>query len=316
MSGLRSEARRVGLVGTGHFATTTHAPALLRARNVELAGVWGRDRHAATALTDRLGVASYDSFEAMLADVDTVAICVAPAAQPVFAEEAARRGRDLILEKPLGLTTSAARAVVEAVRESRVATVSHFSRLFDPAVEDIVRRAAADRLDALSITIDSGAMLGDSPYRTSPWRAGAEGALWDLGPHVVSLTQYAHGPIGAVRVSATAGRWTLEMAHIGGTVSFGHVSLTETTPLERIEILRRGEPVEALHPERGHYVDTLIRAIESLDDLPAGAVAAAGDIGFAARAVGVLEAAAFAARTGRWTHVDPTLVLERYPTVS
>ena len=38
---------RFGLVGTGHWARITHAPALASTDGVELAAVWGRNRDAA-----------------------------------------------------------------------------------------------------------------------------------------------------------------------------------------------------------------------------------------------------------------------------
>ena len=49
---------RFGLVGTGYWARTAHAPALASAEGVELAGVWGRNRQAALILHHQGGATS------------------------------------------------------------------------------------------------------------------------------------------------------------------------------------------------------------------------------------------------------------------
>jgi predicted dehydrogenase len=46
---------RFGLVGTGYWAESTHAPALATTPGARLASVWGRDPDAAAALAARHG---------------------------------------------------------------------------------------------------------------------------------------------------------------------------------------------------------------------------------------------------------------------
>ena len=61
---------RFGLVGTGFWAETCHAPALVAAPGVEFAGVWGRDPAKAAALGARFDVPAAGSFDELLAGVD------------------------------------------------------------------------------------------------------------------------------------------------------------------------------------------------------------------------------------------------------
>ena len=81
---------RFGLVGTGYWASFTHAPALATTPGATLAAVWGRDADAAAALAARHGATAYDDFDAFLASVDVVAFAVPPHVQAPLAIRAAR----------------------------------------------------------------------------------------------------------------------------------------------------------------------------------------------------------------------------------
>ena len=83
---------RFGLVGTGYWANSVHAPALASTRGVRLASVWGRDAEAAGALAARHGVTAYDDFDAFLASVDAVSFAVPPDVQAPLAIRAAEAG--------------------------------------------------------------------------------------------------------------------------------------------------------------------------------------------------------------------------------
>ena len=72
---------RFGLVGTGPWAELAHAPGLAAADGVELVGIWGRSLDRAQPLADSYGVAAYDDYAALLADVEAVAFAVPPAVQ-------------------------------------------------------------------------------------------------------------------------------------------------------------------------------------------------------------------------------------------
>jgi hypothetical protein len=93
---------RFGLVGTGYWARTTHAPVLASTEGIELAAVWGRNPEAATALAAGHGAAAYSQLDAFLGDVDAVAFSVPPHVQSAIAVRAATAGKHLLLEKREG----------------------------------------------------------------------------------------------------------------------------------------------------------------------------------------------------------------------
>src|SRR5256884_6037552 len=177
---------RLGLVGTGYWARIAHAPALASTEGIELAGVWGRDRRAAFALAAEHGAAAFGEIEAMLAAVDGVAFAVPPAVQAPIATAAARAGKHLMLEKPIAIADAEADQLVAAVDEGQVASVVFFTL----RVRDEMRAWLADVSArggwAGGLAPWFGAsVLETRPFNT-PWRRG-KGALWDLGPHVISL---------------------------------------------------------------------------------------------------------------------------------
>jgi predicted dehydrogenase len=219
---------KFGLAGTGYWAQVVHAPALTSTPGIELAAIWGRNPDAAGALAADSGAATTSDFDAFLAGVDAVAFAVPPAVQAELAVRAAEAGKHLLLEKPIALTDEAADALADAVAARRVASVVFFTSRFQPDA----RRWLAE------ITRDGGwaggsatwlgtSFSGSSPFNT-PWRRDF-GALWDLGPHVVSLMWAILGPVHDV--SADAGRGDLRclvLHHEGGGTSTA--TLTQGAP--------------------------------------------------------------------------------------
>lgn len=217
---------KFGLVGTGHWARTTHAPALAAAPDIELVGIWGRDLSAADALASEYGAAAFGDVDELLAAVDAVAFAVPPDVQCDMAIRAAAAGKHLLLEKPIATADAAADALVEAVLSSKVATAVFFTAQFRPVV-----RAWLTQVRELGGWV-GGSALWLSPGllapRPSPWRV-AKGGLWDIGPHVVSLLWAALGPV--VAVSADAGPFDvahLVLHHSSGVTST--VTVTQSAP--------------------------------------------------------------------------------------
>jgi predicted dehydrogenase len=238
---------RFGLVGTGHWAEVTHAPALTAGEGVELTAVWGRRPEAAQALAERVGARAYTDVDAMIADVDALAFAVPPQVQAPIAERAAAAGRHLLLEKPVALDPGAAAAVADAVASAGVASVVFFARRFQPAV-----RQWLDALDGQSWHGGHALLLGSafapgSPFDT-PWRR-EHGGLWDVGPHALSLLMGALGPV--TRVAATSGRGDLVhlvLQHDGGASSTATVSIGAPPPAACTQVSLWGEGGHTVMP--------------------------------------------------------------------
>jgi len=217
---------RFGLVGTGYWARITHAPALASTSGIEFAAVWGRNRPAAAELAAAYHAVPHHDESAFLADVDAVAFSVPPAVQAPFAARAARAGKHLLLEKPVALAEADANALVDAVEEARVASVVFFIHRFHPGVRGWLADVTARDEWAGGLAVWLGSALGSaSPFNT-PWRRES-GALWDLGPHLVSLLWASLGPVTSVTADAGPADVThLILHHEGGASSTATATLS------------------------------------------------------------------------------------------
>src|ERR1700722_2673123 len=177
---------RCGLVGTGHWARITHAPALASTEGIEFAAVWGRSPGAARELAAAHGAAAYADLDEFLASVDAVVFSVPPDVQSQIAVRAARLGRHLLLEKPIAFTDDEADALVEAVETAGVASVVFFTSRFQSDVRDWLAEVTAASGWLGGRAIWPGTALEEGNPFNTPWRR-LKGGLWDLRPHAVPL---------------------------------------------------------------------------------------------------------------------------------
>ncbi|WP_330555555.1 Gfo/Idh/MocA family protein [Burkholderia multivorans] len=192
---------RFGIVGGGYWAREIHAPVLVKHRDASLVGIWNRNFERAQEIAAALGVQAFESYEALVDSVDAVSFAIVPDAQPELASIAAQRGRHLLLEKPPALSLTAAQTLINPIVRGRVASVVFVSRRFDPALAQriaaIAEKGNWDRADARFL---SGALLPGTPYTGSGWR-NEQGALWDLGPHALSVLLPVLGDVVGVEAS-------------------------------------------------------------------------------------------------------------------
>ncbi|AWW42296.1 oxidoreductase [Streptomyces sp. AS58] len=277
---------RFGLLGTGPWAQMVHAPALDAHEGVDFVGVWGRRPEAAKELADRHGTRAYDDVDALLADVDAVAVALPPAIQADLAARAARAGRHLLLDKPIAETVEGGRAVVDAARAGGVASVVFFTTRFlsEPAAWITEQSERDGWFVARAQWLGAVFSGGDSPFAASPWRR-EKGGLWDVGPHALSVLLPVLGDV--TRVTAAA-RGPEDLVHVvldhaGGASSSLALSLTA--------------PAEAA----GNFVE--LRGTAGVTTLPASSE---GALPAFARAIDALRTAA---DTGRPHPCDAAFAL-------
>ncbi len=217
---------RFGLVGTGYWAGAVHAPGVAGHPDTELAGVWGRDPAKAAALAGRHGARAHEDLDELFASVDAVLFSVPPDVQAAAAARAAAAGCHLLLEKPVALDLAAARGVQQAVQEAGVASVVFFTERFVPAREAwLQERVGAGCLGGTATWLASLRSPGN-PFATSAWRH-EHGALWDVGPHALSVLLPVLGPVTHVAGARGAGDLVhLVLGHESGATSTAALSLT------------------------------------------------------------------------------------------
>ena len=213
-------------MGTGYWAGEVHAAGLARHPDAELVGVWGRDPDKAAGLATGYDVSPYAALDALLDAVDAVAFAVPPAVQADLALRAAEAGKHLLLEKPVATDPAAADRLLAAVEEAGVSTVVFFTERFVPEREEWLQgRVEAGALGARADWMSS-LRTPDNPYAASVWRQ-QEGALWDVGPHALSVLLPVLGPV--VGVAGARGYDDLVsvvLTHESGASSTVQLSLT------------------------------------------------------------------------------------------
>ena len=194
---------RFGVLGTGFWAKEVHAAALAAHPDAELVGVWGRDLAKAKAVGAEFDVAGLRRPRRAAGRRSTPCRSpLPPDVQAPLAERAAAAGKHLLLEKPIALDVAGADRVVTAVRDAGVASVVFFTFRFRRRRRPGWSRPPAPRWPAGTASWLALARP-DSPFDASPWRK-EHGALWDIGPHALSLLVPALGPVVSVQAGAGA----------------------------------------------------------------------------------------------------------------
>lgn len=285
---------RIGLLGTGPWAKIAYGPALRDHPSVELAGVWGRRPEAASAIASSFGGRPYDDVDALIEDVEAVAIALPPAVQAPLAARAALAGRHLLVDKPLALDVTDARAVADAAARTGVASVVFFTTRFAPepaawidaqAAREGWYTGRADWLGALD--------AGDSPFADSPWRR-EKGGLWDVGPHALSVVLPVLGDVERVVAAARGPRDAVHVVlrHAGGASSTLTLSVLAPGPAAGSSAVFRGEAGSVTMPVNGaSSVACLGNAIDALLASARMGAAHACDVRFGLRVVEILAEA-------------------------
>jgi predicted dehydrogenase len=245
---------RFGLVGTGHWARITHAPALASTDGIDFAAVWGRNARAAGELAGRYHATPYHDVSEFVANVDAVAFAVPPDVQTPIAIRAARAGRHLLLEKPIAISAVDADALVEAVEQAGVASVVFFTARFQADVRAWLSEITATGRWAGGCAVWLGSALrAGNPFNTL-WRRD-KGGLWDLAPHLISLLWASLGPVRSVTARAGPADVThLILDHEPGATSTVTVTLNAPQSAGFADLFLWGEagrsaaPVETDQP--------------------------------------------------------------------
>lgn len=216
---------RFGVAGTGYWAREVHVPGLTRTPGARLVGIWGRNAAEARAIASRHGVEAHATYGELLEAVDAVSFALPPDVQAPLALEAARAGKHLLLEKPVAKSSAASESIASEARVRGLSTLVFFMRRFIPQVEQALEGARRTAWKGAAIRVHSSALAEGSPYAGSAWRREPDGALWDIGPHVLSVLIPVLGAVREVAAKeAEASFCEFSTVHEGGACA--NVSLT------------------------------------------------------------------------------------------
>jgi predicted dehydrogenase len=237
---------RVGVVGAGPWARLVHAPIFAADPRTELVGVWGRRADVAEEIAVANGTTAAASLDQLLDRCDAVSFSVPPDVQVDLASAAARAGKALLLEKPIGLDLAGATKLCDVIAETGVGSQVFLTWRYSAQVRDFLAAVAAGPppIGGRGQFVQ-GAMIPGHMFAT-PWRL-EHGPLLDLGPHIIDSLDAALGKVVAVRAHGDEQKWVgLLMEHESGV--FSEVTLSGKSKVEPprsdIEIFTADDVVE------------------------------------------------------------------------
>ncbi len=293
---------RVGLIGTGHWATSVHGRGVVNHPRTELVGVWGRDPSKTQQAADALGTRGYEQLVQLVADVEALTFAVPPDVQASIAARAARAGKHVLLEKPIATSLTDAQTLQLAVGEGGVASIVFFTRRFVPELEGwLAQLRQTGGWECARVEMASAIFVPGNPFGNSPWRHD-KGALWDVGPHALSTLIPLLGRVEAVVAGAgVRDQVHLVMQHADRRSSTASLSLTVPPAAAGNTVYVYGEYGRAEAPSA--RFDTAVAYRAALDALleqaASGQPGHACDVHFGAHVVEVLAGAERSLRTGQ-----------------
>jgi predicted dehydrogenase len=127
---------RVGIIGVGYLGTQ-HARILSYLEEAELKGVADIDFQKAMQIGNRHGVAYHQSYTDMLDEIDAAVVSTPTTEHFSIAMDLLRRGKSILVEKPISETTEQGEQLIEAAKSNGlILQVGHLER-FNPAVEAV-----------------------------------------------------------------------------------------------------------------------------------------------------------------------------------
>ena len=190
----------MGLVGAG-FVGPHHIDAVRRLGFVDVVAIAASSEASARAKAASLGVPkAYGSYEALIADPD---VHVVHNATPNYLHyqvtaAAIARGKHIVSDKPLAMTSREARALLEQAREAGVVHAVTFNYRGNPLVQQarhMIARGDIGRPHFVHGFYLQDWLLKDTDYswRLEPDKGGPSSALGDIGSHWCDLAQHVTG---------------------------------------------------------------------------------------------------------------------------
>jgi len=200
---------RIGIIGAGWWAASTHAPALKAVEGVEIVAACRRDPVRLAEFASKVGVpATYSDHEEMLdkAALDAVVVCSPHSLHYEHVRAALDRNLPVLTDKPLSIQSSQGEELRQLAEAKDVPLGVFFGHAFDSSYRYIanqIRTNALGRLAHISCTYfanpDMLGFFGNADFVPNPdefpivptqFRAdpalGGGGYLQDVGNHCLS----------------------------------------------------------------------------------------------------------------------------------
>ena len=183
---------RYAVVGLGHIAQAAVLPAFAHAtRNSRLAALVSDDERKRRIIGRkyRVDTFSYDEYDACLERVDAVYIALPNSLHAEYTIRAARAGVHVLCEKPMAVTSTECRRMIDACRDHRVKLMIAYRLHFEEITLDVIDLVRKGRIGEPKYFNSSFSMIvREGNPRTR--RAMGGGSLPDIGVYCINAARH------------------------------------------------------------------------------------------------------------------------------
>lgn len=222
-SPLKIENRRIrfAVIGCGRISERHFDAIRQHADRAELVAVCDTDRAALSKASGELGVAGFDSIEALLngSEADAAVLCTPSGLHPAQTIQIARGGRHVVTEKPMATRLADGKRMVATCDEQGVHLFVVKQNRLNPTLQLVKRALSKKRFGRIyMVNVNVFWTRPQSYYDSSRWRGTWEfdgGAFMNQASHYVDLLDWLIGPIESVHAYTSTLERNIEVEDSG-----------------------------------------------------------------------------------------------------
>lgn len=202
-----SKKMTVAFVGVAHIHSPSYINLVKKRSDVTVKYVWDHDSARASKCAEEIGAKVPDNVDAIWSDPEIVAVIILSETDRHrdLVTAAAKAGKHMFVEKPLGTTARDSREMAEAIEKAGVLfTTGYFNRT-DPKKLFLKSEIAAGNFGTITRIRGSNCHNGSlGGWFDTDWRWMADpkiagvGAFGDLGTHLLDILMWMNGDIESV----------------------------------------------------------------------------------------------------------------------
>jgi predicted dehydrogenase len=185
-------AVKTGIISFAHMHAAGYAPHFKTRPESELVGIADADPARGKAMAEQFEVKYFDSTEALLAEVEAVAVCTENALHRPAVELTAKAGVHVLCEKPLAASREDAVAMVAACSAAGVQLMTAFPCRFSPAFAAALGRVEGGELGRILALCGTNRGRNPGGWFVDPALSGG-GTVMDHTVHVADLIRTLTG---------------------------------------------------------------------------------------------------------------------------
>jgi predicted dehydrogenase len=187
---------RWGVLGVARIATRKVIPAMQRGAWTRVDAIASRDESKARQAAQELGLArAYGSYEALIADPDIDAVYI-PLPNHLHVEwstRAAQAGKHVLCEKPIGLTSADAEALVAVRDRTGVLIQEAFMVRTHPQWLRAWEMARSGQIGEVRSIVGYFSFFNDDPNNIRHRKEWGGGGILDIGCYLVNTARMIYG---------------------------------------------------------------------------------------------------------------------------